>query len=55
MFFYMHAAFHCLETQKTQGFQHKNIRIFIYERRKKKANRVSLTNFLLKLFCTFMK
>lgn len=32
----MHVAFLCLESQKTQDLQHKNTRIFIYERRKSK-------------------
>lgn len=32
----MHVAFLCLESQKPQHLQHKNIRIFIYERRKSK-------------------
>lgn len=43
MFFYMHAALLCLESQKMQDLQHKNIRIFKYER-KKNAYRDSFNN-----------
>lgn len=43
MFFYMHAALLCLESQKMQDLQHKNIRIFKYERKKMHIGIPSIT------------